>query len=41
MTLVGLFGVAMHLQYYWAAGALAAIFVTLVIISKRRVKRKD
>ena len=41
MALVGLFGLAMHLGYYWAAGGLVVLFVLLLIAAKRsaRVQR--
>ena len=35
MTLVGLLGLALHFAYYWAAGGIVALFVLLVILSKR------
>ena len=35
MTLIGLFGLAMHLGYYWAAGGLVALFALLVYSAKR------
>jgi hypothetical protein len=40
MILVGLLGLTLHLGYYWAAGAVAALFVTGVIVAKRSASRK-
>jgi Na+/proline symporter len=39
MTLIGLFGLAMHLGYYWAAGGLVALFVLKVIAAKRAARK--
>ena len=38
MTLVGLFGLAMHFGYYWAAGGLVALFVLRLIVAKRAAR---
>jgi hypothetical protein len=38
MFLVGLFGLAMHLAYYWVAGGIAAIFVLRVVAAKRAAR---
>jgi hypothetical protein len=38
MTLVGLFGLAMHLEYYWAAGGLVALVVLLLAAARRKAR---
>lgn len=35
MTIIGLFGLAMHFGYYWAAGGLVALFALLLFSAKR------
>jgi UPF0716 family protein affecting phage T7 exclusion len=40
MILVGLFGLAMHFGYYWAAAAIVAVFVLGVYLAKRSGSRK-
>ena len=40
MALVGLFGLAMHLAYYWAAGGLVALFVLLIVAARRSARAK-
>ena len=43
MSLVGLFGLAMHLGYYWAGAGLVVLFVLLIIAARRagRVRQKS
>ena len=38
MTLIGLFGLAMHFGYYWAAGGLVALFGLLLFSAKRAAR---
>ena len=40
MTLVALFGLAMHFEYYWAAGGLVAVFLLLLVAARRRAGRQ-
>ena len=40
MTLVALFGLAMHFEYYWAAAGLAALFVLMLAVARRRAGRQ-
>ena len=40
MTLVALFGLAMHFEYYWAAGGFVAAFLLLLAVARRRAGRQ-
>jgi len=39
MTLIALFGLAMHLEFYWIAGGVAAVFLFGVWAGKRAARR--
>ena len=39
MALVGLFGLAMHLELYWIAGGLVAIFLFGIWCGRRKSRR--
>ena len=41
MTVIGLFGLAMHLHYYWAAAGLAAVFALMIIVARRSARAKQ
>ena len=40
MTLLGLLGLAMHLELYWMAGIVAVIFVFGVWYGRRAARRR-
>ena len=40
MTLVGLLGLTMHLEFYWMAGVVAAIFLFGIWASRRAGRRE-
>ena len=36
MTLVGLLGLALHMEWYWMAGGVAALFLFSILYTRRR-----
>jgi hypothetical protein len=38
MVLIALFGLAMHLGFYWAAGGLVALFALCLLAAKRAAR---
>lgn len=41
MVLVGLFGLAMHLQLYWLAAFIAAVFGAGILVARRAARRSS
>ena len=41
MTLIALFGLTMHLEFYWIAGVVAAIFLFGIWAGRRATRHGD